>query len=386
MASSTSHRSSTSTDASSSWWLRLRRGWLGPLFSRRNLIAFGQTLAWTLPLTLILWVWAQEQQIESRTVPGVSVAFSVDDQRLFVRRPNRSGEDAQRVVVAMTLSGPRAALQEVARRIRDIEAGGPTLDLALDPAERVTIDLKRELADLRLLRGTGVRLTEIVPATIDLAVDAITDAPLDVAVGGPLPASEIVGDVSFDPPVLRLEGPATVVAEAIRIGVQAVAPISADSDFGQQTMEVRPRLTQNLVTQLTQRFGSPAVRRLRISPAVVEATFERKDRLLATGRLPAVPIWVDKPAAMEGLMRIELDLPSPLINNVEIRGPAETIRRLTEGDLRETVRARLPLTKEDRNLVNQPITRQLVFDLPQDVQAVNAAPEVNFTLRSVSQR
>lgn len=346
---------------------------------RRTLITFAQTLAWTVPLTLILWVWAQEQQIEERIVSGITVEFGVDEQNLYVRRPNRTGEDAERVVASMTLSGPRATLQEVARRLREDE-GGPRLDLDLEPAERVTIDLRRELADLRVFRGTGVRLTEVVPSTMDLTVDSITDAPLELVRAGELPASEIVGGVTFEPSIVRLQGPSLVVTEAVRLGVVANAPLPGSSKFGQQTIDIRPRLPDIIRQQLTSRFGRDAVDRLRLVPSPVQATFERRNREIATGELDLVPIWVDKPAAMEGLMKVEIDLPSPIVNGVAIRGPAETIRRLTEGDLRETVRARLPLTKDDRNKMGQPITRQLVFDLPEDVEPVNAAPEVVFTL------
>jgi hypothetical protein len=128
------------------------------------------------------------------------------------------------------------------------------------------------------------------------------------------------------------------------------------------------------------RFGDTMVERLRFEPAQVSVTFDRRDLQFVEARLGSVPIYVDKPAAMEGRMEVRLTGTS-VINGVTVRGPAETIRRMTEGDLRETARARLLVAKEDRDRVGVDITRDVTFELPEGVEVLGDPRRVTFRLQ-----
>ena len=119
-------------------WRRLTRGrW----FTQRRLLEVGQTLAWTLPLTLLLWVWAQTQQITEQVVPDVTVQLRHESPQMLL---TYNGGLRGSASTTLTLRGSRGALQDVARQLSESNVNGLELALDLPEDDQVTVDLRRE--------------------------------------------------------------------------------------------------------------------------------------------------------------------------------------------------------------------------------------------------
>ena len=104
-----------------SWrdWLAAEKNWLLDTFSRDRLISFLKTLVWVAPLTLLIWVYAEREQVwttENESIPFELV--SSDPTRIV----SLKGVDKNLMV---DLQGPRARVEEVLEKLR----GGVSPDL-----------------------------------------------------------------------------------------------------------------------------------------------------------------------------------------------------------------------------------------------------------------
>src|SRR5690606_16712093 len=114
---------------------RSERHWFGETFSRERIVEMLKQLAWVVPLTVLIWVYAEREQIETRrneTIPFRLV--SVDPNRSVVLAPRQDSN------VVVELQGPRARVQSVLQGLR----GGELLqglrlevDRGLAPGEHV---------------------------------------------------------------------------------------------------------------------------------------------------------------------------------------------------------------------------------------------------------
>ena len=369
---------------------RMRRGW-----TRERTIEVLRTLAWTIPLTLLLWIWAQEQQLEEQVVGGVRVRLSHEEADRFVRRIAPPGSGPSRadapLDVTLTLRGPRAGLQAAARELRDPSSPGLEMRLNLASAPRTSLDLRQNLVNVDVLERNGVALAEVSPASIEISVEGIDNRRVPVlpsATG--LPASERVGEVGFEPPDVTLYAPERVLEAVRRFQARGEAIVSAtlpeDVPAGPQTLPVPVELNPALRDDIEAEYGATALDRLRLEPLEVKASFTRRDREIAQFELPAVAISFRKPAAMEAngsVTVVELTGES-IVNNVRVRGPKSVIDRLRNNpDFAAEVRAILPIEPADKFALGQVIERQLVFELPPDVELESEAPTVTFSLESL---
>ena len=80
--------------------------------TRENIINNLKTLAWVIPLTLLIWIWAEREQVQ----PASDVAVPIE---LTSADPNRvvslKGSDPNLV---LELSGPQGRLQELLNKLR----------------------------------------------------------------------------------------------------------------------------------------------------------------------------------------------------------------------------------------------------------------------------
>src|SRR5215213_10121517 len=81
---------------------------IAALFTRENLVNFARTMAWVVPLTILIWIYAEREQVA--TAPGRVIPIDVKTSA-----PNRIVKlisPADKNIVA-DLAGPRAQLDDV---------------------------------------------------------------------------------------------------------------------------------------------------------------------------------------------------------------------------------------------------------------------------------
>src|SRR3954466_15792721 len=79
--------------------------------TRENIVSNLKTLAWVVPLTLLIWIWAEREQVQP--AKDVTVPFelvSVDNNRIIT---NTSRDNN----LVLELSGPQARLQELRNKL-----------------------------------------------------------------------------------------------------------------------------------------------------------------------------------------------------------------------------------------------------------------------------
>src|SRR2546429_9789375 len=94
-------------DDVSAEWMRFING-----FTRDNVVGHMKTLAWVVPLTLLIWIWAEREQVQP--AKDVTVPFeltSVDANRVVSLKPT---QDTNLVI---EMYGPQARLQELVHKL-----------------------------------------------------------------------------------------------------------------------------------------------------------------------------------------------------------------------------------------------------------------------------
>src|SRR5688500_2431792 len=94
------------------YWGAMGRRWARDTFSREQLISSLKSLAWVAPLTVLIWIYAEREQLAELAAYPISVQVKITDPRKVVTLLSPS--DAQ---VLVELSGPRAGLDVVQDRI-----------------------------------------------------------------------------------------------------------------------------------------------------------------------------------------------------------------------------------------------------------------------------
>ena len=350
---------------------RLRRGW-----TRQRARDVALTLVYVVPLTLLIWVWAQDQQIETATQQNVTVAVNhTDAQKVVTLLGSESGERLKRgpdgtLFADLTLQGPRVGLNAVIKTLRDEAPNSPfKLELRGGSTKRTTVALRDPLAESALLRDAGVGVLEVSPADVIVSIEDKKQVQATVVAGGNLPEGDLAAPPVFDPPTVALEGPAGEIDRLIGPDgtAKVVAEMPADAEPGEQT--------QTVAVHLPKAFAdAPAVA---LGRQNVKATFTRKQKQRVELALGPVALVVAKPAAMESSVigKTERDTLSGLV----VEGPREAIDRL-RGD-ESAVQAIVTLRRYDDAAEPQTIRRQVRVWLPEGVALKGDPPEVSVTVR-----
>src|SRR5688500_9862212 len=102
------------------------RRWARGTFTRENLVSGAKTLAWVVPLTVLIWVYAErEQLIPEQSVPIPINVTSGDPSRVvtLLHPPDK--------MILADLEGPRSRIDAV-RNEFSRSGGVQTLDILLD--------------------------------------------------------------------------------------------------------------------------------------------------------------------------------------------------------------------------------------------------------------
>jgi len=326
-----------------------------------------RTMLWVVPLTLLLWIYAEREQLaETRDVPAtVELRCAAPDRVVGIITP----EDRR---VYLDLEGPRSSIEAVRdalfdRRTGPLELTVPedlpaTFEGDISAAERLgRNDLFRERAVTVLRCRPTVRIkaerkqTEMVPVRLR-------------------PEEKFVGVVVFEPDTVPLGGPESLFRNTPpeRLAVYADMSRFAGQKPGHYEGEVPLLFT----------FAVPAPFSAR------DVTFPRTVKVkVETQRsqedvLPSIPLLVQVPARILESDRFRVQAPVTL-PNVSVTGPPEVIQALKAGKL--PAAAVLELTPEDfvPGVDKAEKTRKLRpedYRMPKDVTVTNPEREVSFVV------
>ena len=182
------------------------RSWASATFTREQFVAGVKSLAWVAPLTVLIWIYAEREQLY--TVPSVTVPIEVvhsDSSRVVtVLDPSDSH-------LLVTLRGPRGEVEAVQEEFRDRPTPVPIeLERDVDTGE-ITIRAERVGMDRRFA-ARGVTVSNSQPGTLRVRVDTLVDQEVEVRPRFELPPGY---QVKFVPPTVKVRLPHPLVGPAM---------------------------------------------------------------------------------------------------------------------------------------------------------------------------
>lgn len=336
-------------DAASTWQRFAAR------FTRENIISNLKTIAWVIPLTLLIWIYAEREQVA--TTKDVAVPFDMVSLDPNVAIRVRSPSDQNLI---LELQGPQARLQEVLSKLR-----GGLLPQGLKIEVPTSLEKNREhgLDALSLVRNqkifvdNGVTVLGCQPVRLDIIVDSMVEREAKIV----KPPSAKNLDAAFDPPAVRIRGPLSVFTAA------------ENANNGQLLIwaDLRDDVTRAMPGHYDKEVAlrrPPGLEDERITvngPATIKASVDvrKADKIKP---IRSMVITVDAPDSLWEKYAIKWVKPmQPVLQNVTVTGPPETIDMLDQLD---QPKARLVVKPQDAGEVR---TRAVKYDLPEGVSVVD---------------
>jgi hypothetical protein len=342
-------------------------------FSRERLLDFARTLMWVAPLTVLIWVYAEREQIA--TVSDVSLQVTAHTNG--PRQVATITKPADRLIV-VTLEGPRVRLDS----LRDqLSAGGLASQLTIEmppdgPVGPVTRGTADELNKVALFRSAGVKVTSASPPQITIAVDQLVTR--DLVVTADPTAANFDSIPIFDPPVVRVTGPQSVLERYSEVDVAGRPILRADLANVPEIRTPGEHTVAEVSLLRPEVFRSASDPGLfTFSPDRVRATFRIRQADVSY-TIPSIPVFPLAAATFLDEYRAEYE---PTITNVVVRGRPDLIAALRNETLEKKPKAILEITRDDLP-AGRTRVRRLRFDLPEGltVSPEDQLREIEFTL------
>ena len=348
-------------------WARLTQR----LGSRQRTTEILKTLVIVVPLTLLIWVYAERAQTVYDTV-DFAPKVSVNEPGLVAELESATN---MAVSIQLDLNGPHTQIEslksEISQRLmRDKLA--LALPSALSHPGKQNVDVANAFNSDPLFANSGVTIIKATPSYVTVNVNRLK--PTDLVVKLPTDGLYPLQNVTFDPPRITVTGPEPVVlreypgANDQSVTVDLRDQSAALAGTGTKTIDVKLIL--------------PTTKSLVFSTDHVKMTCD----LTTSNReitLPPFPLVVQKLAAQESLQQVVLK-GQPLIQNVRVSGPGNVISKM-EGDnpsIRPVGVLQVLPADTGKSDINRPI---IIQDLPPEVKLISGAPSVDFDVNAVAQ-
>jgi hypothetical protein len=315
-----------------------------------------KTLLWVGPMTLLIWVYAEREQLSRDTITVAVNLVSAEPDRII--SPSRQ-------TVTLELRGPRAQLDAIRR---NLTAGTPDSEINLTiqrtPGQSHDLSFASLLAENNVFRRGGISIVKTEPPIGRIFVDEVIE--VEVPVTEPQLDARFESAPVFQPRTVRARGPRTQLERRMSSGQPlAVAEMAGLPQLQQSG-------THNGIS-VRLRAGDDSIT---LNPATVAVDFRIVEQRTRTYRIPSVIIEVRKPAALEGRYNVEVN--PPVLTNVDVTGPVAVIDEMERNARSAAPVAVLRITAED--VTARRGTKAVRFDLPTGVMVVGDARSAEFTI------
>ena len=337
--------------------------------SRQKASEVLKTLLFVIPLTFLIWIYAERAQVLDNG--KAQVLFNVT-----VSEPTQTAEvvEGGNTPITLTLSGPRAAVERL-KAFFERRSTNQSLSFQLAGSYRAGTEPTIPVVDLinsdPTVQASGVTITEAVPPAVKVKIDRLVTR--DVPIRLPADLSRNLQNVVLDPTTVRVRGPESVLATYFS---EYSEPVTANLSAYASTLNTPgPHVLEQVPIQLPKDLPKDAVS---VSPAAMKSIRFDVSASESDFVIPSVPIATMRLLTLEGRGVVESN--TRTITNVRVRGPIESIRKLG-GDVPE-VRpvAVLRITPENVRAGRGNAAVQ-VTDLPPNVVVIEQPAPVEFTIR-----
>jgi hypothetical protein len=345
------------------------RSWAGSTFTREQFVAGLKSLAWVAPLTVLIWIYAEREQLY--TVPSVTIPVKVVHS------------DPSRVVTVLepldkhllvTIKGPRGEVEAVQEQFRT--SGAPVeIELERDvKAGELTIRAERIGMDRRFT-SRGVSVSNAQPGTLRVLVDDLVEHEVPVVPKFSLPVHY---QVKFVPPTVKIKLPQDVYRVAMtdqKLVAYADLPPN-HPDLAEATRSGRPSATIKDVP-LTLEIQNEHARLQDVKVVTVEVNLKAQ----STRTIPFVPLWM---ASTEDVRNKYVITHPPTLTGVVVVGPEEALEKLMDPGYEHPPAIFKVSDADAQDAVARGEagkTAPIQFDLPQGVTVKQPQPTATYKVK-----
>jgi hypothetical protein len=345
-----------------------RRPWRS--ITRENLIDWLRTLAWVIPLTLLVWIWAEREQLAHTPSPvAIPVTLRTTSANVVVHMITPADKN-----VMAELAGPRKSLDEVLNIISKP-----------NPADRVYINIdpnvqpgrytlaSDQIGQSTIFTGRGVSVIDPAP-NITYTVEEIKSANFPVEM--PSGITVLDGPATFDPPTVQFRGPKSVLDSLIADRQNFV---TADLT-GRDALHI-PGAHEEKAVPIKLPINDPEVT---FTPSTVTAIFkvrQTEEKYI----YPSMPVWVLSPPVLVDRGYKVVIVSNLNLANVTLLAAPDLIAQLRNDTVAPKPRAHIDVSLDDPP-AGTVHTRQVTYDLPDGVRvsADDLTRTVDFKLQEIT--
>jgi YbbR domain-containing protein len=315
-------------------------------FKRERLVSVLRIMVWVVPLTILIWIWAEREQVLYPNSPNVTnVPVTIRSDRMYVE-PATPG----RQTVNLKISGPQEAIDGVRESLSNGNNRGLVIDLGNSVAvgDGQPVNVVEHIQNMELFKKAGVTIEESQPGDLLVNVDQADRREVPVEVS-PADQKKLTGPPVFSPPTVAVSGPKKLLDSA-QLKVFAVLAGNSEMDVsGEHDFKSVP-------VQLPAGFE-----RVRVAPAQVNARITVRSPNESFTIHDGIPIVISAPTSVTDSWKISI-LPDAAISDVTVTGPPEQIDLIRKGTF--FVKAALDISNDD---IARPEPKTLTYTLPEGV-------------------
>ena len=338
---------------------RPRRGmrpWFKVRFSREKFVDFARSMIWVAPLTVVIWIYAEREQIVPLTVADVPVRVFSSDAKWSVQVVKENG--AMLPSVNLELRGPLDGLQRVQNTLTSHIPQGVQIDLGgsltVTDAQPQPINVANHIQNQPLFRSSGVTV-ESVPPIVLVNIDEMIDVTADVQMPPDLPTVDSA-TTTFEPRQVQVRGPRKLLQ-------QMGGHPTVYADVGRLVERLKPGVHKLDDVPVVVADSSWADR-IAVQPPTnkvnVQLTIMAADE---TRTIPSMPVLLQAPSRLLQGYDVHWD---EAVANVDVSGPPDRLNQLDANP----PRAVLNLSMDDAGHEGE---KGLTYILPEGVQASPAS-------------
>jgi hypothetical protein len=313
--------------------------------TRDNVTSFLKTMAWAVPLTVLIWVYAESEQQVTDAGQPISIEVKSRDPNKIVTldRGVRS--------ITCDLTGPRSNLD----RFKETLSTSTPIVIELDTRQIgdgyiPTLDNLRENPQFR---DAGVTVLKCDPASLPVYVDTLEKRSLPVKLPSDVSGSRAV----FDPPTVTVTGPSRFVKSfnEVTADISALPELNTPGVHPPVNVSLQPDPSGYLTYEPSQ---VKAV--LTVAQTDVTRTF-------------TVPIWL----AMQPDINKQYDVTlngNGFVLKLDLIGPPEQLARIGKD-----VNPHFLLNIDHANVSSTGPVPLQIEGLPDGVRLADSPPETTFT-------
>jgi hypothetical protein len=331
------------------------RRWTGNI-TREQVISNLKTLAWTIPLTLLIWIYAEREQVGTQKDISVPFELVTDPARSVSLADTRPPQDKNLI---LELQGPQARLQEVKQKL---SGGNLPQGLRIEIPSSLALNKEHSIDTLplvqndRIFTDAGVSVLSVQPSRIEVLVDQVVEREAKIV----KPPSARNVDATFDPATVKVRGPLSLLTRAAQASAQHEES-GRLSVYANIPEEVLRKPGKRELPDVTPLVRSPDLQDERIAivePEHVKATLNVRD-VDEVWTIPSMTVFLTTPQGLLG--RYEVADFTPALKNVTVHGPKEIIDAMKQPGYEPQPKARVEIKQAD---VGDKRSKTVQYDLP----------------------